>query len=118
VVKPGGRIVFTDLTLSQSLPEKERLRFMSEIRAVHLWSIEEYDGLLAGMNFQILERKEWNQHAAWTFTAVARNLAAVRAEFTQRIGEGAVRATEHRIGLQLDMARAGNLGWCFYALKV
>jgi sarcosine/dimethylglycine N-methyltransferase len=118
VVKPGGRIVFTDLTLSAALPEEVRQKFMSDIRAPHLWAIGEYDRLIADMNFNLLERQEWNHHAAGTFAAVARNLAAVRADFASRIGEEAVRSTEQRIARQLDMARSGHLGWCFYALEV
>jgi sarcosine/dimethylglycine N-methyltransferase len=118
VVKPGGRIVFTDLTLSAALPEKERQKFMSDIRAPHLWAIGEYDQLITDMNFNLIERQEWNHHAAGTFAAVARNLTAVRADFASRIGEETVRSTERRIARQLDMARAGHLGWCCYALKV
>ena len=57
VVKPGGRIVFSDLTLSNSLPRNERQRFASDIRAPHLWPIEDYDRLFARMSFKIIERR-------------------------------------------------------------
>src|SRR4029078_11068058 len=60
VVKPGGRIVFSDLTLSNSLPRNERQRFASDIRAPHLWPIEDYDRLFARMNFKIIERQDWS----------------------------------------------------------
>jgi sarcosine/dimethylglycine N-methyltransferase len=117
VVKPGGRIVFTDLTLSRTLPAGEREAFMADIRAPHLWAIEDYDGLLEDMRFELVEWQDWSPHAAWTFAAVARNLRAVRERFAASIGEEAVRGTEHRIDRQLAMASAGMLGWCFFALK-
>ena len=117
VVKPGGRIVFSDLTLSGALPRNERQGFASDIRAPHLWQMEDYESLFAQMRFRIIERRDWSSNVAMTFAAVARNLAALRADFAQRIGEEAVRGTEFRIARQLDMARAGHLGWCFYALE-
>ena len=118
VVRPGGRIVFTDLTLSKALPIDERRAFGVDIRAPHLWAIEDYDRLLSEMDFSVLERHDWTPHAALTFAAVARNLAAVRGDFASRIGEESVRGTEFRIARQLEMARAGHLGWCFFALEV
>jgi cyclopropane fatty-acyl-phospholipid synthase-like methyltransferase len=117
VVKPGGRIVFSDLTLSADLCQNERQRFASDIRAPHLWPMEDYDRLLARMEFKIIERQDWSSHVALTFAAVARNLAALRTAFAARIGEETVRGTEFRIARQLDMARAGHLGWCFYVLE-
>jgi sarcosine/dimethylglycine N-methyltransferase len=117
VVRPKGRIVFTDLTLSEGLPSEERRSFMTDIRAPHLWPIEDYDRLLSNMNFAILERQDLSPHAALTFAAVARNLASVRDAFVKRIGEETVRGTEFRINRQLEMARAGHLGWCFFALE-
>jgi sarcosine/dimethylglycine N-methyltransferase len=117
VVKPGGRVVFSDLTLSDRLPPDERQKFASDIRAPHLWQIEDYDQLFARMGVKVIERREWSSHVAMTFAAVARNLAALRANFAQRIGEETVCGTEFRIARQLEMARAGHLGWCFYALE-
>jgi SAM-dependent methyltransferase len=117
VVRPGGRIVFTDLTLSRKLPETERSKFAADIRAPHLWDMAEYDRLLATMKFPILERQDWTPHVTATFGAVAQNLTSMRASFAFAIGEEAIHATEHRIQRQLDMARSGHLGWCFYVLE-
>lgn len=118
VVKRGGRIVFTDLTMSERLAAAEREAFMADIRAPHLWPVEHYDRLLADMNFRVLERQDFSSHVAWTFAAVARNLEQLRSTFASLIGEETVRGTEFRIARQLEMARGGHLGWCFYAIEV
>ena len=118
VVKPGGRIVFTDLTLSHKLEPEARTSFMSEIRAPHLWAIEDYERLLSDMRFTTAERQDLNPHVALTFAAVASNLANVRSDFAERLGEETVRGTEFRIDRQLEMARAGHLGCCFFVVGV
>jgi sarcosine/dimethylglycine N-methyltransferase len=110
VVKPGGKIVFTDLTLSSKLPLEERRSFMEDIRAPHLWFHD--------MNIPVVGREDWTAHTILTFDAVARNLASVRDEFVARIDEETVRGTEFRINRQLAMARAGYLGGCFFELGV
>lgn len=118
VVRAGGRIVFTDLTLSHRLEPAERGSFMSDIRAPHLWAIEDYDDLLSDMGFAVVRRQDLSPHVALTFAAVAANLARVRDDFARRIGEETVRGTEFRINRQLDMARRGHLGCCFFAIEV
>jgi cyclopropane fatty-acyl-phospholipid synthase-like methyltransferase len=118
VVRPGGRIVFTDLTLSRGIPAEERLAFGTSIRAFHLWDINDYDTLFAQQGMRVLERQDWSSHVAPTFAAVARQLESVKAAFVSRIGEEPVRGTQERIKRQLDMAMSGHLGCCFYALAV
>ena len=116
VLKPKGRMVFTDLTLSAELAAPERESFSTDIRAPHLWALADYDRLIADQGLQVIERRDWSPHVALTFAAVARNLAGVRHRFAG-IGEDVVRGVEFRITRQLDMARTGYLGWCFFALE-
>jgi sarcosine/dimethylglycine N-methyltransferase len=116
VLRPGGRIVFTDLLLTRAMPAEERERFAAELKAPPIWAIEDWDALLAGMQLPVLERHDWSGHVALTFARVAEALRSMREEFVERIGPDAVEGMEHRIGLQFDAARAGRLGWCFYSL--
>jgi sarcosine/dimethylglycine N-methyltransferase len=116
VVRPQGRIVFTDLLITRAMPESERLAFTADLKAPEMWAIEDWDRLLADMGFAVIERHDWQKHTVTTFENVQRALADVRDEYVGLIGAPAVEATEHRVGLQLDKARAGQLGWCFYAL--
>jgi hypothetical protein len=117
-VRPEGRIVFTDLLITGEMPEAERPSFTVAIKAPPMWAIEDWDKLIADMDFSICERRDWREHTAPTFAAVAGNLAKVRDEFIGAIGREAVEGTEFRINLQLDKARAGELGWCLYVLKM
>lgn len=116
VVRPGGRIVFTDLLITRAMPEAERPSFTSAIMAPAMWAIEDWDSLIGNMHFRIVERQDWREHTAPTFAAVAANLREVRDEFIGLIGREAVEGTEFRVNLQLEKARAGELGWCLFAL--
>jgi sarcosine/dimethylglycine N-methyltransferase len=118
VVRPGGRIVFTDLLITRAMPQAERRAFAGDMKTPEMWAIEDWDRLLGEMQFETLERADWRKHAVWTFAKVAHALAEVRDEFAGLIGHEAVEGTERRIGLQLEKARAGKLGWCFFALAV
>ena len=117
VVRPGGRIVFTDLLLTRTMPDSERERFATDLKAPPIWAIKDWDELLDRIGIRVLDRHDWSRHVALTFARVAESLRSVRAEFAERIGCDAVEGMEHRIGIQLDAARAGRLGWCFYSLE-
>jgi hypothetical protein len=99
------------------MPADRREKFVADMKAPNMWAIEDWDGLLADMDAHVIERRDWREHTIWTFEHVARALASVRDEYAGLIGREAVEGTEHRIGIQLERARAGELGWCLYALE-
>lgn len=118
VVRPGGRIVFTDLTLSHSLPQTDRESLMTDIKAPHVWSIEQYDALVERLNLPLIARHEWGSHAARTFKSVAQNIQTKRDQLVKTVGEDAVRQAEFRIDRQYRLASDGHLGWCLFCLEV
>ncbi len=118
VVRPGGRIVFTDLTLSHALPQSERESLMTDIKAPHLWSMAQYDAFVGRLEMPLVARHEWGPHAARTFKSVAQNIQAKRDHLVTMVGEEAVRQAEFRIDRQYRLASTGHLGWCLYCLQV
>jgi len=118
VVKPGGRILFTDLTLSNSLLPSERESLMADIKAPHFWSIDQYDAFVGRLGMPLIARHEWGSHAARTFEAVAGNIRMKRNELVSLVGEDAVSQAEFRIDRQYRLASAGHLGWCVFCLEV
>lgn len=118
VVKPGGRILFTDLTLSEALPADERKSLKADIKAPHFWSLDQYDDLVAHLGISLIARHDWGSHAARTFEAVATNIRAKRDNLVALVGEDAVQKAEFRIDRQYRLALTGHLGWCLFCLKV
>jgi len=117
VLRRGGRIIMSDLLLAESVACAERERITATIKAPNMWSIERWDSLIAQMRVTILERRDWAPHTLWTFQNVLANLKQVEEEFTRRVGPEIVEGTFERLNVQLEAAKAGKLGWCFYALQ-
>lgn len=118
VVKPGGRLVFTDLTLATALTRSEREVFMADIRAPHLWPLAEYDAFARSSGLTLVARHDWALHAERTFAAVAQNILRKHDMLVALVGKDAVEQAAFRIDRQLRMAQAGHLGWCVFCLEV
>ena len=118
VVKPGGRILFTDLTLSDLLPSSERESLMTDIKAPHFWSLDQYDDFVAGLEIPLIARHDWGPHAVRTFESIARNIHVKRDQLVAMVGEDAVEQAEFRIDRQYRLASAGLLGWCVFCLQI
>jgi sarcosine/dimethylglycine N-methyltransferase len=116
VVRPGGRLVLTDLLLADHVRGKEREELMGTIKAPHMWSIEDWDRLLDEMGLDVVERHDWSDQAQHTFANVMANLEAARDDPKADFGADILDGTFERIGTQLEAARRGQLGWCAYAI--
>ena len=116
VLRPGGRLIMSDLLLADRVAGREREHFTSKLKAPHMWSIDQWDQLIAKLPLRVAERHDWGVHAAPTFRNVLANFEEVRNEFTARLGTAAMEAASERLQMQYDFAQAGSLGWCFYAL--
>jgi sarcosine/dimethylglycine N-methyltransferase len=117
VLKPGGRLIMSDLLLAERVAGAARERFTATMKAPNMWSLERWDALIASLPLAVIERQDWSAHTRPTFERVHANLEAAEAEFLPRLGAEAMAGSFERIGIQRDAARAGELGWCFYALR-
>jgi hypothetical protein len=116
VVRPAGKLIMSDLLLADIVTGSEREDFTSKLKAPHMWSIDQWDQLITSLPLRVAERHDWSAHAAPTFRNVLANFEEVRNEFTVRLGNAAMEAASDRLQIQYDFAKAGRLGWCFYAL--
>jgi cyclopropane fatty-acyl-phospholipid synthase-like methyltransferase len=117
VVRAGGRIILSDLLLAEGVTGTEREHFTTTVRAPNMWSIERWDALIGQLPVKILERQDWATHTIPTFQNVLANLERAAEEFTGRVGRETVEGTFERVKIQYEAAKAGKLGWCFYALQ-
>jgi len=117
VLRPGGRLIMSDLLLDDSIGGRQRDDFTGKLKAPNMFSLNRWDDLIGVLPLEILERKDWSAHTVLTFERVLANLEQAREEFAARIGTDMVEGTLERLSIQRDAAKAGTLGWCFYALR-
>ena len=107
----------SDLLLSDSVTGAERDIFTSTLKAPNMWSLRRWDDLIGNLPLRdSLSARDWSAHTVLTFQKVLANLEQVREEFVGRVGPEIVKGTFDRLSIQHEAAKAGKLGWCFYAL--
>lgn len=116
VVRPGGRLVLSDLLFDAAMPEAEREPFMQRHGARHFWTIAQYDDLLARLGPRILVRRDWGRHVLPTFESVTTRFIAKREEFAAKTSVAEVDTVVARLAMQRDAARLGRLGWAYYLI--
>jgi sarcosine/dimethylglycine N-methyltransferase len=116
VVKPGGTLVLSDLTLSRDMVGQERNEFQSAMKT-NFSTIEELDQLTTDMRLDVVERHDWSRHTIPTFQHLLASLEQIADDYREAIGNDAVEATLFRVRKQLELAQGGQLGWIFYAIS-
>lgn len=117
VVRPGGRLILSDLVLDDSIAGEDRDAVTARLGAPNIWSIERWDSLLSELPIRIVERRDWASHTEPTFHHVLARFQRTQAALTARLGPEIVDAALERLIVLHEMAKAGKLGWCFYALQ-
>ena len=117
VLKPGGQLVFTDITVSSDTPDEIRQRIYSRVNAPDMWDADEYRSTLLGLDFTIVAEEDWSENVAKTYAAVLEGLEARRKEFEERIGVDLVDRTAEALQFWVDQANAGLIGWVYFVAE-
>jgi SAM-dependent methyltransferase len=116
VLKPNGRIVFSDLTINEPDAAAHEV-FTTAIRAPGLWSKAQWQELVQSLPIEVVARWDWSEHVALTFERVLAKLLTVRTDFTRRTTSEIVDGTVNRVTRQLQAARDGQLGCIAFSLS-
>ena len=116
IVKPGGFLILSDLTLSDEFQGPSRSVFEAAMKT-YLVSSQTLDSLVKGFRFEVVERHDWSSHAVLTFQHVLTRLERAADTFRQSLGNQAVDDTFYRVRTQLELAKDGLLGWQFYSIR-
>lgn len=116
VVKTGGMLVLSDLTLSSKLAEEDRAQFQTAMKT-NFWTISQMDTLVGEMGLSLTARYDWSSHAAPTYRRLLASLEKIEGSFRAEVGNEAVDNTLFRVRRQFELARDEYLGWVFYAIQ-
>ncbi|MFA9460582.1 SAM-dependent methyltransferase [Thiohalorhabdus sp. Cl-TMA] len=114
VLRPGGRLVFSELLVRGGTPEDIRARIYERVGAPEMWDDGDYLEALADLGFTIRSHQDWSENVALSYGWVREELERRRAEFEDRVGREVVDATSDALRFWVDQARANRIGWVYY----
>jgi sarcosine/dimethylglycine N-methyltransferase len=118
VVRPGGRLLVSDLLVTDAIDPATREALTRAIMAPGFWTAGRYERFFEHRGIEVLARLDGSRHVAATFGCVLDRLRARRDAFAVRLGDAEpVIAAERRLELQLRRAQDGHLGWSWWVLE-
>jgi len=114
VLKPGGKLVFTDLLVRHGTPQADREKIYDRVKSPDMWDAPDYQDALKKVGFTIEQHEDWSDNVALTYAWVRGQLEQRRAEFEQRIGKDVVDRTSAALQFWVDGGNAGKIGWAYF----
>lgn len=116
VLRQGGRLVVSDLTMAETTPAHERAELSERVGAHHYWPVARYDDLVADLGYRVEKRAVLSHFVEPTFARVTAAMLANRDAFAARVGAEPVDAACYRLEMQRRFAQMGWLGWYYTVL--
>lgn len=117
VLRPGGRLVFTDLLVREGTPEADRRRIYERVKSPDMWDTHHYKNAVGAAGLTIETHEDWSDNVAPTYAWVRDQLERRRAEFEERIGKETVDRTSAALQFWVDAAEAGKIGWEYFVAR-
>ena len=117
VLKPGGKLVFSELLVREGTPETDRRRIYERVGAPEMWDDGDYERALTNLGFTIQRHEDWSLNVALSYGWVRSELERRRAEFERRVGRDVVDATSQALQFWVDQADADSIGWVYYVAE-
>ena len=117
VLKPGGRLVMTELTAAEGLEPGTLSKISADAHSPGLWCMTQYDQLFGETGFVVLQREDWSERAAWAWHRLPHELEKHRAEIEADVGAQSLNDTIERYRMWGRAASARHVGSVFYALE-
>ena len=116
VLRPGGRLVVSDLTMDEATPQAERDDLARRVGAHHYWPVARYDELVAELGYRVERRADLSRFVEPTFARVTASMLANREDFAARVGAQPVEDACIRLEMQRRFGEMGWLGWYYTVL--
>lgn len=109
VLRPGGRLVISDLLVSQEVQGEEREKIYERVRSPQMWDFADYRRGLNAAGFRIEVEEDWSANVAPTYQAVLDQLRAQRDALAERVPVEQLESTISALQLWVDSARTGKI---------
>ncbi len=109
VLRPGGRLVISDLLVSRDVTGEDREKIYERVRSPEMWDFADYREGLAQAGFRIDVEADWSANVAPTYAAVLEQLQAQKEALAERVPREQLESTIGALQLWVDSARAGKI---------
>jgi SAM-dependent methyltransferase len=110
VLRPGGRLAFTDWITHPGLGDRERARLRDWMAAVTLQTLDGYRALLGRAGFKAVEAEDLTDEWRGILRERREMYRALRADIVRRLGEARWREYDELYGFFVGLVEAGRLG--------
>lgn len=113
VLRPGGRVVISDLVTREGLSDDERQRIYARLRLREMWSTDDYVNGLQQAGFTITEQDDWADNVAPTYDAVVTAVREQRDKLEERVPSEQLDNTIAALDLWVESAQADKISQVF-----
>jgi sarcosine/dimethylglycine N-methyltransferase len=117
VLKPGGKLVFSDILVRRDTPQADREQIYARINTVDIWDFPDYEEGLKRHGFELLKAEDHSQHVAPTYGGVVARVRDHRSALVERIGVETVDKTIAALDFWVESANAGKVGWGIFLAR-
>lgn len=117
VLRPGGRLVVSDLLVRSELEDAERERIYERVRSPGMWDLGEYVEALDEAGFRVDAKEDWPENVAPTYHAVLTQLREQRAALEEHVPPEQIDRTIGALQLWVDSARDGKISHGFFVAR-
>lgn len=111
VLKPGGRLVLTDLVVRHLATPDDREAISRHVSWPEMWDPEDYRLALQEAGFAITSQNDWSDCVATTYERLSGELELRRPDFEARMGRTAVEAAAASLRFWAEAADDDKIGW-------
>ena len=111
VLKPGGRLVISDLLIHGDVPQEEREAIHARVHSPEMWDTPKYVQGLTDAGFEVETQRSWDDNVAPTYQAVLDGLLEQRDELERRgVPSEQLDNTARALQLWVESGNAGKIG--------
>jgi sarcosine/dimethylglycine N-methyltransferase len=114
ILKPGGRLIFTDLLVRDGTADADRERIYERVNSPVMWDTHDYKAAIADAGLRLQTHKNWSSNVAPTYAWVRNQLKARHDEFERKIGKDVVDRTLKALQFWVDQANNDRIGWEYF----
>lgn len=114
VLKPGGRLVLTDLVMARETDEATRRRLYDRVHTRSMWDARDYRNALDGLGLTMMAAEDWSRWVAPTYRHVRDEVERRSEEIGRAVGREFVDRTISALGDWIEAASSGTIGWAYF----